>query len=374
LYSRGPAGPGTRAAAKHAIRGGGRPGDGPLSLRSRIVRTRDDPPVTVKTLIKRGALVAAANWQLTAIHFVADSTFKMLVSVPVVGGVLLVALVLGRDLPELVGGDLRTSVAFVASALLAEPYALAAFMAALTLVAGAGATFMVLVKGGTVVILAEGEREAVAIEEPPLLLRPVWTAAKFSIERYQRGCMDVFRRYLRLALLLGVVYVVSASGYLIVLFGRSGVTLASGLDWTLAAVALSVTMVLWITLVNFVYLLIQAVMVVEDCSVRRAAGRVFRFLRAEPRQAFGVLGVVLGLVIGATFVSLIATTSLGLIAFVPLAGLAVIPLQLLAWMFRGLLFQYLGLSALGAYLALYRRHTSAGPEPADVNLSRFEPL
>ncbi|MCX6544446.1 MAG: hypothetical protein NTV05_08525 [Acidobacteria bacterium] len=322
-------------------------------------------PITVKTVIKRGALVAAANWQLTAIQFVADSTLKMLISVPVVGGVLLVALVLGRDLPELVGGDLRASVAFVASALLAEPYALAAFLVALALVAGAGAAFMVLVKGGTVVILAQAEREAAPVEEPPLVLRLFWTAATFSIERYQIGCARVFRRYLRLALLLGAIYAISAAAYLGILFGRYGVTLESGLDWTLAAVTLSAAMVLWITLINFFYLLIQAVIVVEDCSVRNGARRVFGFLRAAPRLAFSVLGVMLGLFLGATFVSLIATTSLGLIAFVPLAGLAVVPLQLVAWMFRGVVFQYLGLSALGAYLSLYRRHASAGSETVD---------
>ena len=112
------------------------------------------------------------------------------------------------------------------------------------------------------------------------------------------------------------------------------------------------------TLLNFFYLLIQMVVVVEDCSVRSATRRVVRFLRAEPRLTFGVFGVVLLLVIGATIVSVIATTSLGLIAFVPLAGLAVVPLQLLAWLFRGLVFQFLGLSALGAYLTLYRRYAA----------------
>jgi hypothetical protein len=71
-----------------------------------------------------------------------------------------------------------------------------------------------------------------------------------------------------------------------------------------------------------------------------------------------VFGVVLLLVVGATIVSVIATTSLGVIAFVPLVGLAVVPLQLLAWLFRGLVFQLVGLSALGAYLTLYRRHAS----------------
>jgi hypothetical protein len=38
-----------------------------------------------------------------------------------------------------------------------------------------------------------------------------------------------------------------------------------------------------------------------------------------------------------------------LIAFVPLVGLAVFPLQLAALLVRGLAFEYLGLTALGAY-------------------------
>jgi hypothetical protein len=32
----------------------------------------------------------------------------------------------------------------------------------------------------------------------------------------------------------------------------------------------------------------------------------------------------------------------------------VLPLQLGAWLFRGLVFQYVGLSSIGAYLKLYR--------------------
>jgi hypothetical protein len=78
------------------------------------------------------------------------------------------------------------------------------------------------------------------------------------------------------------------------------------------------------------------------------------------------------LVAGATIVSLIATTSLGLIAFVPLAGLAVVPLQLLAWLFRGLVFQYLGLSALCAYVTLYRRYTA--PDAAAASIETIEAI
>ena len=316
--------------------------------------------VTVKTVLKRGALVAAANWQVTAIQFVADTTFKMLLSVPLVGGVMLVVLVLGRELPEVFTGDLRGSATFVATALSAEPVALASFLLAFSLVGLAGSALMFLLKGGTVAVVALGEREADPVEEPPLRLKPFWTAARFSIERYESGCRIYMRRYLRLGLLLIVLYVLSGGVYFGVLWSTHLSMGDRQLSWTAMAGIGSVVLAAWITLVNFYYLLVQMVVVVDDCGVRAAGRRVFAFLRAEPRLSFGVFGVVLLLVAGATVVSLIATTSLGVIAFVPLAGLAVIPLQLLAWLFRGLVFQYLELSALGAYLALYRRHSTPG--------------
>ena len=314
--------------------------------------------VDVKTVLKRGALVAAANWQVTLIQFMAESTFKMLLSVPVVGGVLLVVLVLGRELPELFTADIRESATFVATALAAEPPALVSFLVAFAIVGLAGSTFMFLLKGGTVAVLAEGEREAVAVEEPPLRLDPFWTAARFSVERYDAGCRRYFRRFFRLGTILILVYVASAAAYLGLLFRGADWFGAVPLGWTALAGIGSTLLVGWITLANFFYLLIQMVVVVEDCSVRSAARRVVRFLRAEPRLTFGVFGVVLLLVAGATIVSIIATTSLGLIAFVPLAGLAVVPLQLLAWLFRGLVFQFVGLGALGAYLTLYRRYAA----------------
>jgi hypothetical protein len=315
--------------------------------------------VDVRTVLKRGALVAAANWQVTVIQFMAESTFKMLLSVPVIGGVLLVVLVLGREFPELFSADIRESATFVATALAAEPPALVSFLLAFAIVGLAGSAFMFLLKGGTIAILAEAERGAVAVEEPPLRLEPFWTAARFSVERYDAGCRRHFRRFLRLGLMLIAVYLASAAAYLAVLLRGADWITGGRLGFTAVAGVGATALVVWVTLVNFFYLLIQMVVVVEDCSVRSATRRVGQFLRAAPKLTFGVFGVVLLLVAGATVVSVIATTSLGLIAFVPLAGLAVVPLQLLAWLFRGLVFQLLGLSALGAYLTLYRRHVSA---------------
>ena len=51
----------------------------------------------LKSTLKRGALIAAANWQVTLIQSVADSLFKLLIAVPILGGVLLVGLVLGAE-------------------------------------------------------------------------------------------------------------------------------------------------------------------------------------------------------------------------------------------------------------------------------------
>ena len=83
-------------------------------------------------------------------------------------------------------------------------------------------------------------------------------------------------------------------------------------------------------------------MAAEDCSVAKAWRVSGAFVRQQRRGVSAVFGVVLALVVAATGVSLLATAALGLIAFVPFVGLAVLPLQLLAWVFRGVVFQFLG--------------------------------
>ena len=47
----------------------------------------------------------------------------------------------------------------------------------------------------------------------------------------------------------------------------------------------------------------------------------------------------------------------------PLVGLAVLPLQIAAWLVRGIVFQYLALTALGAYLTQYRHYLAARGRP-----------
>ncbi|MDO8835130.1 MAG: hypothetical protein Q7V01_06015 [Vicinamibacterales bacterium] len=313
---------------------------------------------SVKTVLKRGALVAAANWQVTAIQFVADTTVNLLLTVPMVGGGLMVALVLGQALPDLSFADLRSSLTGVASVLMSEPIALVSFLLSLGVVGVAGSVLLFLTKGGTVAVLAEGERAAGPVEEPPLLLTTVATGSCFGLTRFQQGCTKYFRRFVRLGLVLMVVYAGSGAVYLGVLFGNlpAALTPESNTAWTVTAGIASTVLAIWVTLVNFAYLLIQMVVVVDDCGVRQASRRVVGFLRGQPRPVLSVFGLVVLLVVGATVISVVATTSLGLIAFVPFVGLAVVPLQLLAWLFRGIVFQFIGLSALSAYLHMYRRH------------------
>jgi hypothetical protein len=73
--------------------------------------------------------------------------------------------------------------------------------------------------------------------------------------------------------------------------------------------------------------------------------------------------VVCAVVVAATFVSTLAWSGVGLVAFVPLIGLAVFPLQIAALVIRGLVFEYVGLTAMGAYVTLYERRASMHAAP-----------
>ncbi len=102
----------------------------------------------------------------------------------------------------------------------------------------------------------------------------------------------------------------------------------------------------------------QIAVAVTDSRVGAAVRDVGRFVRGEFWRVSRVFGVTVLLLLLATVLSVVATWGFYLIAYVPLAGLIVLPLQLGAWLLRNLVFQYLGLTALSAYLSLFR--SSAG--------------
>ena len=302
----------------------------------------------LSTAIRRGALIAAANWQVTLIQVSADSLFKLLLAAPIIGGVFLVALAIGSELSALISLEWRQMGAAVALSLMSRPMVFTAFVLAIAVVAVGGGLFVLLVKGGTVATLVHSDRDAGPLEEPPLRVSVVARASRFSVESYVESARTLFPRYARLGFILMGVYLVSGLGFLTVVARRDP---AEG--WSFAAL-FTAAFVLWITIVNFLYLLVQVVVAADDCSVAAAARRVAAFLRRERRDVGTVFLLVLALVVAATGASVLATATLGLVAFAPFFGLVALPLQLLAWLLRGLVFQYLGLTSVGAYLKLYR--------------------
>jgi len=306
------------------------------------------PRRTLKAAIKRGALIAAANWQVTIIQASADSLFKLLLAAPIIGGIFLVALAVGSEPSALISLEWRQMAATIASSLLSRPLVLSASFLAVGVVAIGGSLFVFLVKAGTVATLVQSDREAGPLEEPPLRVSVVARASRFSVDAYVESARALFPRYARLGFILMGVYLASGLAFLVVVARRDP---AGG--WSLTAL-LTVAFVLWITIVNLLYLLVQIVVTAEDCSVAAAARRVAAFLRRDRRNIGMVFLLVLALILSATGASLLATAALGLVAFVPFFGLAALPLQLLAWLLRGLVFQYLGLTSVGAYLQLYR--------------------
>jgi hypothetical protein len=313
--------------------------------------------VPLKLLLKRGALLAAANWPAVAIQFVAETTFQALLAVPIVGAALLVAVLIGGDLGELLQGSPRDIAARIAGALASDPTALVSFGLAFSIALAAGSALMFLVKGGTLEVLLAAHEGAGDIERRAITLESMTPAACFTLPRFIRGCTRLFRRYVVLGLALTVAQGISGAAYLAFLYYgyRAAEGLLDVLGWTVIAAVAAAAVIMWITLVNCVYLLMQIAMAADNLGFVDACRAVGRFIRAEFSVLTRIFLIILGLVVGATLASALAWSGVGLIAFVPLVGLAVIPLQIAALIVRGLAFEYIGLAAAGAYLTLYRR-------------------
>jgi hypothetical protein len=304
---------------------------------------------SLKASLKRGVLVTAANWQVVIIQFVADALFKTLLAVPIVGSVFLAVLLVGGDPIDLLDLPARSIIPKMTRVLLAQPLALGAFLFALAVVVIGGSLMMFLVKGGTVMVLAAAERGAGAIEYPPIRLPAFRRAAYFSLERFADGAQRLFRRYVVLGAGLLIVYGLTTVPSVLLLFGPT----PEPSSWSVTALV-SLVIVAVITVVNALYLLLQIVVCADDCTVPEAVRRVAGLLRREFRTVGTIFAATLVFIILTTAASILATAALGLIAFVPLVGLAALPLQLIAWIVRGLVFEFIGITALVAYLRVYR--------------------
>ncbi len=305
--------------------------------------------------------MAAANWPTVAIQFVAETTFQVLLAIPILGAAVLLSVVVGADLSYLLQGGLRDIATRTAAALTAEPVALVSFGVAFGIALTAASVLMFLVKGGVLDVLLAAHESAGAIETEPISIDTIEPAACFTLPRFMHGCTRLFRPYLGLGIALFFAYSITAAVYVgFVVYGyraASGVIGVVGLTFVAAMAA--VVLIVWITLVNFVYLLMQLAMAADSLALGDAFRAVVGFVRGEFRLLAQIFLIILGLEIGATLVSALAWSGLGLIAFVPLVGLAVVPLQIMALIVRGLAFAYIGLSAAGSYLTLYRREPRA---------------
>ena len=319
----------------------------------------------LKLPIKRGALLAAANWPVVVLQFIAEATFKILLAVPIVGGTFLVALALNQDVQDVLGDelDLRESATGVATSLLEHPVALVSFLAALGIVVVGGSALMFILKGGTLAVMVAAQRHAGPLERYPVRLALLRRASRTDVDVFLQGARRLRPRFLRLGAFLLATYMVSGALYLAVIVAGYRAVGEDGflVGWTVIAAICSAVLVGWLTLVNTSYLVLQVIMAARDVSVRAAAGEAARLVRHDTSRTLGVFLVTAALVGVATLASIVATAGLGLISFVPFVGLTVLPLQLLAWLLRGLVFQYLGLTSAGAYLFLY----DAPAEPAE---------
>ena len=326
--------------------------------RHRIHGCYSENDLDLKHLLKRGALLVAANWQTVVVQFVAETTFQVLIAVPIIGAAILVAVLLGTDLANLLQGSLREMFTTIAGALVSEPVALVAFVMAFTVVLLGGSTLMFIVKGGTVDVLAAAARHAEPIERQPLTIDLLRHASRFTLQRFIDGCSRLMRPYLGLGIVLMAVYAASIGGYLaFVAYGYRAVEgRALIIGWTFIAAVAAALLVVWFTVVNLLYLLVQIAVAVEGVGLADGCRAAARFIRAEFRELAAVFLVVAGLVVAATLASMLAWSGVGLIAFVPLVGLAVFPLQIAALLLRGFVFEYLGLTALSAYLTLYQNY------------------
>ena len=127
--------------------------------------------LSLRAALRRGALVTAANWPVVLVEFGIESLYKLTLAVPVIGGSLMVAALVGADVREVVTEGVGSTADVVFGFLVAAPAALMSFLVALGLVALGGEIMMFVVKGATLHVLVRGDRCAPKIS---IADRSIW--------------------------------------------------------------------------------------------------------------------------------------------------------------------------------------------------------
>jgi hypothetical protein len=320
------------------------------------------PTLPLRAALKHGALIVAANWPVVLIEFALEALYKFVLAVPVIGGAVMVAVLVGDDFSTIFGQGVRTAADLIISALWTAPSALWTFFAAVAIVAVGGSVVMYVVKGGTLAVIVASEQVAGEMQEGTVHLDALRHAYAYDLATMIAATRRFARRSAWLALGLSVSYIVLGVGYVMALAGALRVadetTWAPA--WPLLVLLATSTGVIAVTAVNLGFDLLRVIVVTDDCRLRVACSRLRAFLVADARQVIGIFGVV-GLVVSAAMaVSVVTTAGLTFVAWVPFASLIAIPLQVVAWFVRGIVFQYVGLGALSAYQTQYRRFSGTG--------------
>jgi hypothetical protein len=313
-------------------------------------------PLPLRSALVRGALVSLGNWPAILIDFAVESLYKMALIVPIVGGALMVTVLVGGSVRSIFAEGARTAAARIVAALFGAPVALTSFVVALALVGAGGAILMYVLKGGTLAVLIAGERKAPEGQHGARY-RTMTRAYAFDLQTLLAGIRQFSGRMRTLSLVLSGVYAVLGAGYFL--------TLVAAFRWSdrpgmgsigpLTVVVATAVAIVLVALLNVAFDVLRVIVVCDDCGLRAAASRLATFLVQDARQVLGIFAVVTGLFALAAAASLLVAAGLALVAWVPIVGIVVVPLQLAAWLIRGVLFQWMALTALCSYQAQYRR-------------------
>jgi hypothetical protein len=328
------------------------------------------PALPLGSALRRGALVTAANWPVIVIELVVETLLKAAVAVPIVGGAFMVAVLLDADVRTLLDGGIRTMAEQILNLLTNAPLAFASFVAAVALVGFGGSLIMFVIKAGTLAILVAGERLAPEGDGSPIRLDWLARSAAYRVDDLLTAISHFRGRAIALAVGLGVSYVAVAFGYALLMRAAFGLTADPVWVnvWPLAVAVITSGGLVAVAALNLFYDLTRIVVVVEDCSLVAAGRKLWRFLVADVRHVLGIFGVMGAVGAVATAVALVATAGLALISWVPIVGLVVFPLQVVAWLLRGLIFQFMDLMTMVAYEAQYRRFAGIDSRPSAPRL------
>ena len=248
----------------------------------------------LRAALKHGALITAANWPVVLIEFAIESLFKFALAVPVIGGALMVAVLVGDDLGTIFGQGVRAAADLVIGSLATAPGALTSFFAAVGLVAFGGGIVMFIVKGGTLAVIVESEHAAGDLHRGPVHLDALRRAYVYDLATI----LDATRRFARrsglLAAGLSLSYLIIGWGYITALgvSFRIAETTTWASAWPLLVLVATSTSVIAVTAINLAFDLLRVIVITDDCRIRTAVRRLRAFLVADARQVLGIFGVV----------------------------------------------------------------------------------